>query len=64
MATSQEVLEFGRLKHRCDRADFNDWLEVLEFHGYLQTYVMERVEPEVVDIPQAELAVVVGANIQ
>jgi hypothetical protein len=64
MATSQEVLEFGRLKHRCDRADFNDWLEVLEFQDYLQTYILERVEPEVVDIPRAELAVILGANIQ
>ncbi len=64
MATSQEVLEFGRLKHRCDRADLHDWMEVLEFLGFLQTLVFESVEPEVVDIPRAELAVVVGANIQ
>ncbi len=64
MVTSQDVLEFGRLKHRCDRADLHDWLEVLEFLGYLQTLILEDVEPEVVNIPRAELAVVVGANIQ
>ena len=61
---SQEVLEFGRLKHRCDRADFHDWLEVLEFLGYLQTFVLDDVKPEVVECITRELAVVVSANIQ
>ena len=61
--TPEKVLEFGRFAHLYDRADFYDWLEVLEFLDYLQTIVQEA-KPEVVDAPREELVVVVASSIQ
>jgi len=62
-ASPEAILDFGRLKHRCDRADFHDWLEVLEFLQYLQTVVQEGAKPDVVDTPREELADVIATSI-
>ena len=63
-ASPEAILEFGRFKHRCDRADFHDWLEVLEFLHYLQAFVQEGAKPDVVDTPREELADVVATSIE
>ena len=61
--TPEKVREFGRFAYRYDRADFYDWLEVLEFLNYLRTTVQE-VKPEVIDTAREELVLVVDDSIE
>lgn len=67
MSTTKGPLAFGphTLNHYSLKQDFFDWLEVLEFLGFLQALIFDAVPADVEehDASRAKLAIVVGATI-
>ena len=66
MSTSGNVIAFGSatLNHYSDRQVFWDWLEVLEFLGFLQALIFDTVSTEESYPSRGGLAITVGATIQ
>ena len=66
MSTSGNVITFGSatLNQYSDRQDFWDWLEVLEFLGFLQALIFDTVSDEEHYPSRGGLAIAIGATIQ
>jgi hypothetical protein len=67
MLTFGNVISFGSatLKQYSDRQDFLDWLEVLEFLGFLQTIIFDTAtSTEEPNPSRGKLAFIVGATIR
>jgi hypothetical protein len=64
--SSPTDIVFGsvRLNHYSDRQDFLDWLEVLEFLGFLQAFIFDNVSAEEQYPSRGGLAIAVGATMQ